>query len=56
MAVSNSTKKPKLKFDDIRDLILAEEVRRRDFGEILGSGSTLNVGTQNMGHVRSTHK
>ena len=28
MAVSNSTGKAKLNFDDIRDLILAEEVKR----------------------------
>ena len=30
MAVSNSTGKEKLKYNDIRDLILAEEIRRRD--------------------------
>ena len=30
MAVSNSTGKSKLKYDDIRDLILSEEVRRRN--------------------------
>ena len=30
MAVSNSTRKSKLKYDDIRDLILSEEVCRRD--------------------------
>ena len=29
MAVSNSARKSKLKYDDIRDLILSEEVRRR---------------------------
>ena len=32
MVVSNSTGKSKLKYDDIRDLILSEEVRRRDAG------------------------
>ena len=32
MAVSNSAGKSKLKYDDIRDLILSEEVRRRDAG------------------------
>jgi hypothetical protein len=32
MAVSNSAGKDKLKYDDIRDLILSEEVRRRDVG------------------------
>ena len=30
MAVSNSTGKIKLKYDEIRDLILSKEVRRRD--------------------------
>ena len=32
MVMSNSAKKNKLKYDDIRDLILSEEVRRRDAG------------------------
>ena len=32
MAVSNSAGKSKLKYDDIRDLILSEEVCRRDAG------------------------
>ena len=32
MAVSNSAGKSKLKYDDIRDLILSEEVHRRDAG------------------------
>ena len=32
MVVSNSTGKSKLKYDDIRDLILSKEVRRRDAG------------------------
>ena len=30
MAVSNSTGKSKLKYDEIQDLILSKEVRRRD--------------------------
>ena len=30
MAVSNSAGKSKLKYDDIRNLILSEEVHRRD--------------------------
>ncbi|KAL6315855.1 hypothetical protein AAG906_012191 [Vitis piasezkii] len=46
MAVSNSTRKEKLKYNDIRDLILAEEIRRRDVGETLGSGSALNLETR----------
>ena len=32
MAVSNSAGKSKLKYDDIQDLILSEEVHRRDAG------------------------
>ncbi|RVW29678.1 Retrovirus-related Pol polyprotein from transposon TNT 1-94 [Vitis vinifera] len=43
MAVSNSTGKEKLKYNDIRDLILAEEIRRRDAGETSGSGSALTL-------------
>ncbi|RVW18807.1 Retrovirus-related Pol polyprotein from transposon TNT 1-94 [Vitis vinifera] len=46
MAVSNSTGKEKLKYNDIRDLILAEEIRRRDAGETSGSGSALNLETK----------
>ena len=34
MAISNSTGKEKLKYNDIRDLILVEEIRRKDAGEI----------------------
>ena len=33
MAISNSTGNEKLKYYDIRDLILAEKIRRRDVGE-----------------------
>uniref|UniRef100_A0A2N9ESU1 CCHC-type domain-containing protein n=1 Tax=Fagus sylvatica TaxID=28930 RepID=A0A2N9ESU1_FAGSY len=43
MAVSNSAGKGKLKYNDIRDLILGEEVRRRDAGETSSSGSALNL-------------
>ena len=41
MAVSNFAGKAKLKYDDIRDLVLAEKVRRKDSGEHLGSGFAL---------------
>ena len=37
MIVSNSTGKEKVKYNDIRDLILAEEICRRDADETLGS-------------------
>ena len=30
MVVNNSARKSKLKYDDIRDLILSEEIRRKD--------------------------
>uniref|UniRef100_A0A7N2QZR7 Integrase catalytic domain-containing protein n=1 Tax=Quercus lobata TaxID=97700 RepID=A0A7N2QZR7_QUELO len=46
MAVSNSTGKEKLKYNDIQDLILAEEIRKRDVGETSGSGSALNLETR----------
>ena len=39
MAVSNSTGKEKLKYNDIQDLILAEEIRRRDACEKIGRAS-----------------
>ena len=41
--VSNSAGKDKLKYADIRDLILNEEIRRKDSGEPSNSGSALNV-------------
>ena len=43
MTVSNSFEKAKLKFDDIRDLILAKKVRKIDSCDFLGSRSALNV-------------
>lgn len=48
--MSNSIGEMKLKYDDIRDLILAEQVRRKDSTEILSSGFALNVGTRGMEH------
>jgi hypothetical protein len=39
MAVSNFVGKSKLKYKDIRDLILSEEVHKRDFGEASSSSS-----------------
>ena len=35
LAVSNSTGKEKLKYNDIHDLVLVEEIRRRDASETL---------------------
>uniref|UniRef100_A0A7N2LFB2 Integrase catalytic domain-containing protein n=1 Tax=Quercus lobata TaxID=97700 RepID=A0A7N2LFB2_QUELO len=54
MVVSNSIGKEKLKYNDIRDLILAEEIRRRDAGDFgkvyLADGTALDV--VDMGDVR----
>ena len=56
MAVSNSTRKEKLKYNDIRDLILAEEIRRRDAGETSRSGSALNLETRGRGNDRNSNR
>ena len=56
MTVSNSTRKEKLKYNDIRDLILAEEIRRRDAGETLGSGFALNLETRGRGNNRNSNR
>ena len=55
MTVSNSTGKEKLKYNDIRYLILAEEIRRRDAGETSGSGSALNLKTRGRGNNRNSN-
>ena len=56
MAVSNSTGKEKLKYNDTRDLILAEEIRRRDAGKTSGSGSTLNLEIRGRGNDRNSNQ
>ena len=56
MAISNSTGKEKLKYNDIRDLILVEEIRRRDAGESLGYGSTLNLETRGKGNDKNSNR
>ena len=55
MAISNSTRKEKLKYNDIRDLILAEEIYRRDAGETSGSGFALNLETRGRGNDRNSN-
>ena len=52
MVVSNFVGKTKLNFDDIRDLILAKEMRTIDSGEVLGSRTALNVDNQGRGNIR----
>jgi hypothetical protein len=54
MAVSNSAGKSKLSYEDVRDLILSEEVRRRDTGEASCSSATLNLETQGRGQDRNS--
>ena len=56
MAVSNSTRKEKLKYNDIRDLILVEEICRRDAGKTSGSSSTLNLETRGRGNDRNSKR
>ena len=56
MAVSNSTGTEKLKYNDIRDLILAEEIRRRDAGKTLGYGSALNFETISKGNDKNSNR
>ena len=56
MTVSNSTRKENLKYNDIRDLILAEEIYRRDVGETSGSGFALNLKTRGRGNDRNSNR
>ena len=46
----------KLKYNDIRDLILAEEIHLRDAGETSGFGSTLNLETRGKGNDRNSNR
>ena len=55
MAVSNSTRKEKLKYNDMRDLVLAEEIYKRDASETLRSGSSLNLETKGRGNDRNSN-
>ena len=56
MVVSNFTGKEKLKYNNIRDLILVEEIRRRDAGETSGSGSALNLETRGRDNNRNSNR
>ncbi|CAH9144429.1 unnamed protein product [Cuscuta epithymum] len=51
-AVSASAGKEKLKFDEVRNLVVSEEIRRKESG--LASGSTLS--TENRGRTKSKSK
>ena len=56
MAVSNSTGKEKLKYNDIRNLVMAEEIRKRDASETLGFGFALNLETRGRGNSRNSNR
>ncbi|RVX13352.1 Retrovirus-related Pol polyprotein from transposon TNT 1-94 [Vitis vinifera] len=56
MVVSNSKENEKLKYNDIRDLILAEEICQRDAGETSGSGFALNLETRGRGNDRNSNR
>ncbi|RVW24492.1 Retrovirus-related Pol polyprotein from transposon TNT 1-94 [Vitis vinifera] len=56
MAISNSMGKEKLKYNDIRDLILAEEIRLRDASKTSGSGSALNLKDKRQRQCKSPKK
>ena len=56
MAVSNSTRKEKLKYNDIRDLILDEEIRRKDADETSGSDYALNLETRGRGNDKNSNR
>ena len=55
MIVSNSIGKEKLKYNDIRDLVLAEEIRKRDAGKTSGSSFALNLETRGRGNDRNSN-
>ena len=56
MTISNSTGKEKLKYNDIPDLILIEEIYRRDASETSGSSSALNLETRGRGNDRNSNR
>ena len=55
IAISNSIRKEKLKYNDIRDLILAKEIYRKDVGETSESGSAINLETRGRGDDRNSN-
>ena len=56
MTVSNSTGKEKLKYNDIRDLVLVEEICRRDASETSRSSSALNLETRGRGNDENSNR
>ena len=56
MTVSNSTGKEKLKYNDIRDLVLAKEIRKRDASETSGFSFALNLETRGRVNDRNSNR
>jgi hypothetical protein len=53
MVFSNSAGKSKLSYEDVRDLILSEEIRRKDASETSSFGAALNLETRGRGRERN---
>jgi ribosomal protein L19E len=53
-AVSSSAGKSKLKYEDIRDLIVSEKMHIRDFSEASCSSAALNLETRGKGYGRKS--
>ena len=53
IVVSNSIGKEKLKYNDIRDLIMAEGIHKRDTGKTSRSSSALNLETRGRGNDKN---
>jgi hypothetical protein len=54
MAISSSTRKSKLKYEDIQDLILSEKVCKRDSSEASCSDAALILETKGKGYGRNS--
>ena len=55
-AITNSIRNAKLKFIDVRNTILAEEVQRKDSSEASTSNSALNVDNRGRSSERNSNK
>ena len=56
MVVSNSSGKEKLKYNDIQDLVLVEEIHRKDVDETSVFGSIPNLQTKGRGNDRNSNQ
>jgi hypothetical protein len=56
MVVSNSAGKNRLSYEDVMDLVLGEEVSKKDASETSGSGAALNLEEKGRGHESNSGK